>query len=115
MFLCITGAAFAQVTNSPNPAAPQTTTQEDQATPATNADRKADFNYPQSPNRPANIPSEDTLIKSQRTSGAIIHDTLMPSSDKKADKSSMRKDRKGTAEMDDSTFRGNKPGRKPKN
>jgi hypothetical protein len=111
LFLCIAGAAMAQVTNSP--AVPQPTTQQDPAVPTTSTDQKTDFNYPQSPNRPANIPSEDTLIKSHQVSAAVIHDSLTPASDKKADKSAKRKNKKGTAEMTDSTSTQDNPARKP--
>ena len=102
--LAATSAVFAQTqpTGTPSQSTPQTTPQTSpQQTPVpttTDDNKKVDFNSPQSPTRSPQTPSEDTLIKGQRSSGAVIQDTLMPSSDRKKDRMNKRKNRKGTAE-----------------
>lgn len=101
MLLGIAGA-FAQNPVTPEPSVPQPVPQTSPV-PATGPETKPGFNSPQSPARPAQIPSEDTLIKGQKSSGAMIHDTLMPSSDKRRDRSERRRNRKGTAETTDTT------------
>jgi hypothetical protein len=103
-FLTVSGAVYAQTT--PTPTSPTTPVPQQNpvpTTPTTTEEKKTDFNSPQSPVRPANVPSEDTLIKGQKSSGAVIQDTLMPSSSKKNDRMNRKKNRKGTAEMDDAT------------
>lgn len=75
-FLILTGVSYAQTSTPAADPAQQPT--------ETDTDKNADFNYPQSPVRLPNSPSEDTLIKATR-SGAILHDTLLPSVDKKSD------------------------------
>lgn len=111
--LGVTGA-FAQNPVTPEQTVPQTVPQQNPA-PTTVPATKPEFNSPQSPNRQPQTPSEDTLIKGQTSSGAVIHDTLMPAANKKKDKADRRKNRKGTAETDDTT--GNAanpdPARKP--
>ncbi|SDE74017.1 hypothetical protein SAMN04487996_106359 [Dyadobacter soli] len=101
MLLGIAGA-FAQNPVTPEQSVPQPVPQTSPV-PATAPETKPEFNSPQSPNRPAQVPSEDTLIKGQKSSGAVIHDTLMPTDDKRKDRSERRKNRKGTAEKDDTT------------
>jgi hypothetical protein len=98
MLLGIAGA-FAQNPVTPETSVPQTVPQTNPV-PTTTPETKPEFNAPQSPARPAQIPSEDTLIKGQKSSGAVIRDTLMPSDNKRKDR---RKNRKGTAETDDTT------------
>ncbi|MCF0071490.1 hypothetical protein LZD49_13495 [Dyadobacter sp. CY261] len=102
MLLGIVGA-FAQNPVTPEPSVPQPVPQTSPV-PTTSPETKPVFNSPQSPARPAQVPSEDTLIKGQKSSGAVIHDTLMPTTtDKKKSRSERRKNRKGTAETDDTT------------
>ncbi|WP_353723023.1 hypothetical protein [Dyadobacter sp. 676] len=102
MLLGIAGA-FAQNPVTPEPSVPQPVPQTSPV-PATGPETKPEFNSPQSPARPAQIPSEDTLIKGQRSSGAVIHDTLMPATDRKREeRTERRKSRKGTSETDDTT------------
>lgn len=101
MLLGIAGA-FAQNPVTPEPSVPQPVPQTSPV-PTTAPETKPEFNSPQSPARPAQIPSEDTLIKGQKSSGAVIHDTLMPTDDKRKERSERRKNRKGTAETDDTT------------
>ncbi|MEO6285972.1 MAG: hypothetical protein ABIO93_21460 [Dyadobacter sp.] len=99
MFLAIAGAVHAQTVPAPTQPAPQ-----QNPIPTTpTEEKKPDFNSPQSPVRPANIPSEDTLIKGQKSSGAVIKDTLMPSTSKKEQRMNRRSSKKGTAETDDTT------------
>ncbi|KAA0990176.1 hypothetical protein [Dyadobacter aurulentus] len=106
-FLASAGIAYAQTTPAQNPTpgqtVPQTVPTQDPATTSPETEKKTDFNSPQSPVRPANIPSEDTLIKGQSSSGAVIRDTLVPSNSRKAERMNRRKNKKGTSEMDDST------------
>jgi hypothetical protein len=97
--LAVAGISYAQTTPVPQQPVPQTNPVP--TTPET--DKKSEFNAPQSPVRPAQIPSEDTLIKGQRSSGVLIQDSLVPSSDKKKDRAERRKAKKGSGEMDDST------------
>lgn len=101
MLLGIAGA-FAQNPVTPEPPVPQPVPQTSPV-PTTVPETKPEFNSPESPARPAQIPSEDTLIKGQKSSGAIIHDTLMPADNKRKDRPERRKNRKGTAETDDTT------------
>ena len=101
MLLGIAGA-FAQNPVTPEPSVPQPVPQTSPV-PKTTPETKPEFNSPQSPARPAQIPSEDTLIKGQKSSGAVIHDTLVPTDNKRKDRSERRKNRKGTAETDDTT------------
>lgn len=103
MFMMLLGiaGAFAQNPVTPEPSVPQPVPQS--PVPTTAPETKPEFNSPQSPARPAQIPSEDTLIKGQKSSGAVIHDTLMPTDDKRKERSERRKNRKGTAETDDTT------------
>ncbi|CAG5074443.1 hypothetical protein DYBT9623_05130 [Dyadobacter sp. CECT 9623] len=112
-FLASAGIASAQTTPVPtNPApgqtTPQTTPTQQPATTAPATESKTDFNSPQSPVRPANIPSEDTLIKGQTSSGAVIKDTLVPSNSRKTDRMNRRKNKKGTAETTGDTSSVNK-------
>jgi hypothetical protein len=113
MLLGIAGA-FAQNPVTPEPSVPQPVPQTSPV-PTTAPETKPEFNSPQSPARPAQIPSEDTLIKGQKSSGAVIRDTLVPSDNKRKDRSERRKNRKGTAETDDtiSTQPQTDPARKP--
>jgi hypothetical protein len=97
------GMSSAQTTSTPTQPVPQTVPTQDPATTTPATEKKTDFNAPQSPVRPATIPSEDTLIKGQRSSGAIIKDTLVPSTNRKEERANRRKDRKGTSEMGDTT------------
>ena len=99
--LGISAASYAQTvpTTPTSPSQPQsvptqdpTTTTPSSSNPTT--EKKAEFNSPQSPVRPSNTPSEDTLIKSQGASGAVIKDSLMPASDKKMDRKNRKKNRK---------------------
>lgn len=106
MFLAIAGAVHAQTV--PAQPAPQPVPQQNPVPTTPTEDKKPDFNSPQSPVRPANIPSEDTLIKGQKSSGAVIKDTLMPSTSKKMERMNRRNSKKGTAEMDD-TIKSNLP------
>ncbi|WP_031528311.1 hypothetical protein [Dyadobacter crusticola] len=101
--LAAAGMVSAQTTTTPGTSVPQTVPTQDPTTTTPATEKKTDFNSPQSPVRPANIPSEDTLIKGQSSSGAVIKDTLMPSSNKKEDRMNRRKNRKGTAETGDTT------------
>ncbi|MGN7889473.1 hypothetical protein ACN9ML_20200 [Dyadobacter endophyticus] len=101
MLLGITGA-FAQNPATPAPSVPQPVPQTSPA-PTTAPETKPEFNSPQSPARPAQVPSEDTLIKGQKSSGAVIRDTLMPADNKRKDRSERRKNRKGTVETGDTT------------
>lgn len=101
MLLGITGA-IAQTPVAPETSVPQPVPQTSPV-PATGPETKPEFNSPQSPGRPAQTPSEDTLIKGQKSSGAVIHDTLMPANDKRKDRSERRKNRRGTAETTDTT------------
>jgi hypothetical protein len=104
MFLAIAGAVHAQtVPSSPAQPFPQPAPQQNPIPTTPTEDKKTDFNSPQSPVRPANIPSEDTLIKGQKSSGAVIKDTLMPSTSKKEQRMNRRNSKKGTAETDDTT------------
>jgi hypothetical protein len=50
--------------------------------------------------KPSSTPSEDTLIKNQGVSGAIMKDTLTPGSNRKGDKMSRRKNKKAGNETD---------------
>ncbi|MGV3604352.1 MAG: hypothetical protein ACO1N1_24235 [Dyadobacter fermentans] len=109
MLLGMAGA-FAQNPVTPEPSVPQPVPQTSPV-PATGPETKPDFNSPQSPARPAQVPSEDTLIKGQKSSGAVIRDTLMPATDKRKDRSDRKKNRKGTAETGDTTAAD--PARKP--
>jgi hypothetical protein len=113
MLLAVAGA-FAQNPVTPEPSVPQPVPQTSPV-PTTVPETKPEFNSPQSPSRPAQIPSEDTLIKGQKSSGAVIRDTLMPADSKRKDRSERRKNRKGTAETDDtiSTQPQTDPARKP--
>lgn len=101
MLLAIAGA-FAQNPVTPEPSVPQPVPQTSPV-PTTAPERKPEFNSPQSPVRPAQIPSEDTLIKGQKSSGAVIRDTLMPADNQRKGRSERRNNRKGTAEADDTT------------
>lgn len=101
VLLGITGA-LAQAPVTPEPSVPQTVPKENPV-PTTVPETKPEFNSPQAPARPAQIPSEDTLIKGQKSSGAVIHDTLIPSGDKKKQRAEKRKNRKGTSETTDTT------------
>lgn len=101
MLLGITGA-FAQNPVTPEPSVPQPVPQTSPV-PTTAPETKPEFNSPQSPARPAQVPSEDTLIKGQKSSGAVIRDTLMPADSKRKDRSERRKNRKGTVETGDAT------------
>lgn len=85
--LASSGIAYSQAT-APQPTPEQTTIP---TTPST--EKKEEFNTPQTPARPGNTPSEDTLIKGQVSANAIIQDTLVPSAGKN-DKISRRKNRK---------------------
>jgi len=105
VLLASTGMVYSQAT-APQPE--QTTIP---TTPST--EKKEEFNTPQTPGRPGNTPSEDTLIKGQVSSGAIIQDTLIPSTGK-SDKMSRRKNKKkgmnaDTASIDSKVT----PARKP--
>jgi hypothetical protein len=105
---------YAQNPVTPEPSVPQPVPQQNPVPTTTEPERKPDFNSPQSPQRQPHIPSEDTLIKGQKSSGAVIRDTLMPSTNRKNDRINRRKGRKGTAEMDDTTSNGNTdPAKKP--
>ncbi|MCE6988752.1 hypothetical protein [Dyadobacter sp. CY323] len=107
--LAATSAAFAQTAPATaSQQVPQTSTQQTPV-PATTDDKKVDFNSPQSPTRSPQTPSEDTLIKGQRSSGAVIHDSVTPSADRKKDGMNRRKDRKGTAETGDTTSSNTQP------
>lgn len=101
IFLMFTGASYAQTST---PAADPTQQPTDNDT-----DKKADFNYPQSPVRIPNSPSEDTLIKATR-SGVIIHDTLTPSVGRKSDndKGKRRERKNGGSQIDTASARPNK-------
>ncbi|WP_439557549.1 hypothetical protein [Dyadobacter sp.] len=101
--LAAAGMVSAQTTTTPGTSVPQTVPTQDPATTTPATEKKTDFNAPQSPTRPATIPSEDTLIKGQSSSGAVIKDTLMPSSNRKEDRMNRRKNRKGTVETGDTT------------
>lgn len=98
IFLMFTGASYAQ-NNTP-------TTDPTQHPADTDGDKKTDFNYPQSPVRIPNSPSEDTLIKASR-SGAIIHDTLVPLLDRKVDndKGKRRGRKKDGSQIDTASVR----------
>ncbi|WAC10618.1 hypothetical protein [Dyadobacter pollutisoli] len=97
MLLAIAGTIHAQTVPAPTQPVP-----EQNPVPTTpTEDKKPDFNSPHSPVRPPNTPSEDTLIKGQKSSGAVIKDTLMPSRSKRSERVNRRNSRKGTAEMDD--------------
>lgn len=87
VLLASTGITYAQAT------APQATPEQTSVPTTPTSDKKEEFTAPQTPVRPANTPSEDTLIKGQVSSGAIIQDTLVPSSGKN-DKVSRRKSKK---------------------
>ena len=107
-FLASAGIAYAQTTPAqtnpaPGQTVPSTVPTQDPATTSPETEKKTDFNSPQSPVRPANIPSEDTLIKGQSSSGAVIKDTLVPSNSRKAERMNRRKNKKGTSETDDTT------------
>ncbi len=110
MLLGVAGA-LAQNPVTPEPSVPQPVPQTNPV-PTTAPETKPVFSSPQSPVRPAQIPSEDTLIKGQKSSGAVIRDTLMPADNKRKDRG---KNRKGTAETDDtiSTQPQTDPARKP--
>ncbi|KQS25568.1 hypothetical protein [Dyadobacter sp. Leaf189] len=111
--LAAAGMVSAQTTTTPGTSVPQTVPTQDPATTTPATEKKTDFNAPQSPTRPATIPSEDTLIKGQSSSGAVIKDTLMPSSNRKEDRMNRRKNRKGTVETGDTTSTsGSGPARK---
>lgn len=98
-----TAGAFAQNPVTPETTVPQTTPQTSPV-PATGTQTKPEFNSPQTPGRPAQTPSEDTLIKGQKSSGAVMRDTLMPADNgKRKNRSERKKNRKGTAEMTDTT------------
>lgn len=101
MLLGVTGA-MAQNPVTPETPVPQTVPQQNPA-PATVPETKPEFNAPQSPNRQPQTPSEDTLIKGRTSSGAVIHDTLVPAAGRKKERMDRRKNRKGTAETDDTT------------
>jgi hypothetical protein len=108
--LAATSAAFAQTTPAtPDQPVPQTSPQQTPVPTTTDDNKKVDFTSPQSPARLPQTPSEDTLIKGQKSSGAVIHDTLTPSSDRKADRMNRRKNKRGTAEADDSTSQTTQP------
>ena len=99
--LTMSAAAYAQTvpTTPTSPTTPQTVpTQDPTSNPTT--EKKEEFNSPQSPVRPSNTPSEDTLIKSQRVGGAVIQDTLVPASGKKKDKMNRKKDKMSDRESD---------------
>jgi hypothetical protein len=101
MFLAVAGAVHAQTVPAQQPVPQQN------SVPTTPTDeKKPDFNSPQSPVRPAQIPSEDTLIKGQKSSGAVIKDTLVPSTSKKTERMNRRNSKKGTAETGDTTNSG---------
>ncbi|KAA6441819.1 hypothetical protein FEM33_00700 [Dyadobacter flavalbus] len=85
--LASTGITYAQTT------APQSTPEQTSVPTTPTSDKKEEFAAPQTPVRPGNTPAEDTLIKGQVSSGAIIKDTLMPSAVKN-DKMSRRKNKK---------------------
>jgi hypothetical protein len=101
--LAVSAASYAQTVPT-TPTSPTTPTQDPTTTnPASTnptTEKKAEFNAPQSPVRPSNTPSEDTLIKGQRVGGAVIQDTLVPSRGKKNDKMSRRKSKKASNEAD---------------
>jgi hypothetical protein len=105
--LASTGMAYSQAT-APQPTPEQTTIP---TTPST--EKKEEFNAPQTPARPGNTPSEDTLIKAQVSSGAIIQDSLVPSTGK-SDKMSRRKNRKKGINADTASINSKvTPARKP--
>ncbi|TLU98130.1 hypothetical protein [Dyadobacter luticola] len=97
MLVCLGVAAAAHAQTTPVPAQ-QTPTTTPETT--TEGDKKPEFNAPQTPVRPAQVPSEDTLIKAQKNS-AVIQDRMMPSTDKKSDRANRRKNKRGTTESDD--------------
>lgn len=106
--------AYAQNPVSPETTVPKPVPQQNPAPTPSEPEKKPEFNSPQSPARPANIPSEDTLIKGQKSSGAVIRDTLTPSANRKNDRINRRKERKGTAETGDTTSNGSSdPAKKP--
>ena len=94
------------------PAQDPTTTSPASTNPTT--EKKAEFNSPQSPVKPSGTPSEDTLIKSQRVGGAIIQDSLVPTSGKKSDRMNRKKNKKSGNEADTASIRSTtEPTRKP--
>lgn len=105
---------YAQNPVTPEPSVPQPVPQQSPVPTPAEPEKKPEFNSPQSPHRQPNIPSEDTLIKGQKSSGAVIRDTLMPSVNRKNDRINRRKERKGTAETGDTTSNDNSdPVKKP--
>jgi hypothetical protein len=110
--LASTGVTYSQV-STPQPTAPQSNPEQTSVPTTPSTEKKEEFNAPQTPARPGNTPSEDTLIKGQVSSGAIIKDSLVPSSGKN-DKVSRRKNkRKGmnadTASIDNKANSTRKP------
>ncbi|MCF0042256.1 hypothetical protein [Dyadobacter fanqingshengii] len=108
--LAVSAAGYAQTvpTTPTSPTQPQSVPTQDPTTttPASTnptTEKKAEFNSPQSPVRPSNTPSEDTLIKDQQTSGAVIKDSLMPATDKKAERMNRRKNKKAANEAESSS------------
>ncbi|NIJ51013.1 hypothetical protein [Dyadobacter arcticus] len=100
--LAMAGTAYAQTTTVPGQTAPPTAPQTSPVPTTPETDKKSEFNSPQTPSRPVQTPSEDTLIKGQKSSGTIMQDTLTPSSGKKKDRMS-RRNRKAMAEKGDTT------------
>lgn len=118
--IVVSAASYAQTipTTPTSPATPQTVPTQDPTTgnPASTnptTEKKAEFNSPQSPVRPSNTPSEDTLIKSQRVGGAIIRDTITPTSGKRGDKMNRRKGKKAASEADTASIKGLDPNKRP--
>ena len=117
--IAVSTVSFAQTipTTPTSPATPQTVPTQDPTTgnPSENptTEKKAEFNSPQSPVKPTNTPSEDTLIKSQRVGGAIIRDTITPTSGKRGDKMSRRKGKKAASEADTASVKGLDPNKRP--
>ncbi|MCE7068179.1 hypothetical protein [Dyadobacter sp. CY326] len=118
--LGVSAAGYAQdiPTTPTSPSTPQTVPTQDPTTttPASanpTTEKSPDFNSPQSPVRPSNIPSEDTLIKSQRVSEAYVKDAIIPT-DKKKDERSRRTNKRSDNEADTTkSAGGSDPNKRP--
>lgn len=105
--LASTGIAYSQT------AVPPTTPEQTTIPTTPSTEKKEEFNTPQTPGRPGNTPSEDTLIKGQVSSGAIIKDSLVPSTGK-SDKMSSRRNKKKGMNTDTASINSKvSPARKP--
>ncbi|QRR03170.1 hypothetical protein [Dyadobacter sandarakinus] len=105
-FLTLSAASYAQVA-SPQPSVPAPVPESNPipSNPTETPEKKAEFNAPQSPARPADVPAEDTLIKDQRPAGAVVHDTRMPASGKKNEKNRNKKDKMGGGQADTTSIK----------